>query len=631
VLKIPEPDRPWFKFGRAFAEEVEKYLRGKLPADDLTPLARAGLEVFPAPMPESTLLVEQEIHFNLAEKQEEDLPFIGYIDLVDLDQKPIEVLDHKTPKSMRWAKSAEQLRVNEQLMLYAHWTLAAYAVPEVVVGHLSFPKESVKQGRPRVVKTVTKVSCEHVAEQIGGIRNDARQMKVLALEKDRVSLIPAHHGDPCYAFGGCPYRNLCPRTNGVAPLPIDADHKTIASTLFGDFEEVRAEKPIAVSSACVKEKKENSMSRLTKLMEGKTSIVADEVEVAEAGILPPDAPPTQAPAPTSIVVDVESLDESVEAMAQEMEDASSADTGAESGVVEEEAAGEPSSQAWGMQLTEIPGLPNRAINRFKEQGWLHESDIINLGYAELKAVPGLGEKTITRTLAVLSQLRKSHAQQAPAPEPVVEAEPPASGIPRIESDLPPLKAEESAFERYRRLRASGSVEAPAPAPSSKSQSVADKSEVPLRARVVLQRKSSEHAPATNPAPAAKAAPEPPTIPPPLEQEAARTTKTASSTKETTILYIGCMPTKGLQTANMVFLEDLLAPFQEEVARAQGKVHYSLVDYGKGPPLVVQQMVLNLDQIRGKHIVVGSSFGKMASAALDLLRPLADVVIQGITG
>jgi RecB family exonuclease len=606
VLRIPEPSRPWFKFGRDFAEEMENYLKGRLPAEKLSPLAAAGLTVLPPPMPAGNILVEKEIHFDLGEKSDEKLPFIGYIDLVDLAPDPIEVLDHKTPKSLRWAKTETQLRTNEQLMLYAHWTLGQYDLSRVVVGHLSFPKESLKQGNPRVVKTAVEVSADHVAEQIDTIRSEAREMKMLALETDRVSIIPANHGNACFAFGGCPYRGMCPKVQARPPLPANASAHEVADSLFASFEDVK--------SAPCSQPTEDNMSRLNRLLNGNAPVPEPEAPAPSEGLLPPDAPPTQASAPQ---VDEDSLSDTVEALAEQLEqdEVESAEVPA---LDENENENEDAAAKWGMPITEIAGLPTRALKRFTERGWTHESDIIELDYSALSEIQGLGEKSISKTMAVLDRLRKLRSIKATQGE-------------SEQSEAAPARTEkeESAFARYRRLRAEGAIAAPGERPETTPEPVVPPPMATRPAATFVPYKEME---STAPSEQQASKPAPPKAPAPVIRDAPVTEQSEQPTPAAslTVLYIGCMPTKGV-SGKVDFLEDLLAPLQQTVADSEGKLHYSLIDYGKGAPLVVQQMVLNLDLFRGKQIVVGSPYSKMSRAALELLRPVADVVIQGVEG
>lgn len=88
------------------------------------------------------------------------------------------------------------------------------------------------------------------------------------------------------------------------------------------------------------------------------------------------------------------------------------------------------------------------------------------------------------------------------------------------------------------------------------------------------------------------------------------------------LYVNCRPVRGVE---YVELEAVVAPFMVEVAKATKAEHYTLVDYGKGPAMVAAMLSRSVP--RGALVV--DTRAPCAAACLEVLRPLASVVVEGM--
>lgn len=137
----------------------------------------------------------------------------GFIDLVivDRERKVIEIWDHKTTKSWRYAKTADELRVNPQGQFYV---LAVYeqfgAEYSYFFGHHQIlTVEALPERTVKVEFTPAMIGAAR-----GAISIAISEMKQLARLDDGRDVIP--NTTQCWKYGGCPYRSQC---QGGLPMP----------------------------------------------------------------------------------------------------------------------------------------------------------------------------------------------------------------------------------------------------------------------------------------------------------------------------------------------------------------------------------------------------------------------------
>jgi RecB family exonuclease len=140
-----------------------------------------------------------------------------------------------------------------------------------------------------------------------------------------------------------------------------------------------------------------------------------------------------------------------------------------------------------------------------------------------------------------------------------------------------------------------------------------------------------------PAAASKAAPAPE---PPAEEkpkkakakapapEEAQTTanvpeKPAAPARGGLVLYIDCFPERGRDT-EYTLLEDLIKPWADQICEQEKVPHWSLVPYNRGPALMCAKALVQPP----KGILVVQTRQPSANALLEVLRPLADVIVRG---
>jgi hypothetical protein len=115
----------------------------------------------------------------------------------------------------------------------------------------------------------------------------------------------------------------------------------------------------------------------------------------------------------------------------------------------------------------------------------------------------------------------------------------------------------------------------------------------------------------------------------LEEVGARAPAAAGFT-----LYIDCLPEKG---GAYRLLDDALAPFMklaaenytdEKTGKTTPVTHYSLIPFGKGPGMVAAYVLANIREVATGTLVCDTR-SPAAAAVLEVLRPMADVVVRGM--
>lgn len=262
VVKLPTLSSSAQMFGTVFASVMERHLRGEEPFplqwdDGLTPveadmarrfLAKAkevvkipGLQAVEAEFYLDVLPEEEVCRHCAARRSSGDVCFgrehewvtlpavrlVGYPDVVHSEG----IDDHKTTKSLRWAKSSDELRQDLQLGVYAKAWLEARRSQglldpsHVRLRHHYYVKESGEVATREALPPLTPAEIdlfwqERVAQ--------AQRMRWLMF-KNKVdsdlhadetwSKVPAsgsledakykRPGTPCGAFGGCPFAEIC--------------------------------------------------------------------------------------------------------------------------------------------------------------------------------------------------------------------------------------------------------------------------------------------------------------------------------------------------------------------------------------------------------------------------------------
>ena len=133
----------------------------------------------------------------------------GYIDL----RKPGHVLDYKTTSDFKWAKTAHDLLVDPQAVVYAKHELTRWRGPYVNLTWLYLRKR-----RPFKAHAVhLQMPRSHADRAFDALETFADEMQAAALgapasppEKHRYVLdVLQPNTDHCDAYGGCPHKSRC--------------------------------------------------------------------------------------------------------------------------------------------------------------------------------------------------------------------------------------------------------------------------------------------------------------------------------------------------------------------------------------------------------------------------------------
>lgn len=136
------------------------------------------------------------------------IAILGYIDVAFRDA----IQDHKSTKSIKYAKSANKLKENPQMLLYAHELIAraqerGEPIPQTIeLRHNVFAKTE-----QRVRKTICTVTAQEVENHWHRFTEDAKEMSAIRKRTEVWHEIadPINMAESCNDYGGCPFRSIC--------------------------------------------------------------------------------------------------------------------------------------------------------------------------------------------------------------------------------------------------------------------------------------------------------------------------------------------------------------------------------------------------------------------------------------
>lgn len=217
VLKLPEPFSAPAQKGTRVHKISEYWLKSGLlsqppgTTDEDMEIAQVAITHMPKRGPE--LLIEHE--FELPTYPGGPI-WLGYIDLVDPRQDPIQVLDHKTRSDFRYCLKPNDLLKSVQMTSYAKWAMDHFKRDEVLVGHKYVCTKRTKTPPHYKTLLVTAIANRKQVEAVW-----AELMPVVAAMMEWRKLAPATADDlepntaSCGAYGGCAFKPQC----GFGPSP----------------------------------------------------------------------------------------------------------------------------------------------------------------------------------------------------------------------------------------------------------------------------------------------------------------------------------------------------------------------------------------------------------------------------
>jgi hypothetical protein len=217
VKRLPAPETQAQADGTAMHSEIAHYVTTG--EDVLGPLARAGKHFIPAPDPR--LEVETEVSGLCAD----GIPLQTKIDLVNptgfyLDstgelrpdpEGTVEVLDWKSTSNLKYARRGIDLLQTIQMPGYAK-ALLPRGFTHARLSHVYFQK----RGKKQALKSTALFSLAQINDRWQEIDLTVRRMKVVAQATEPDQVTPNY--DSCGAYGGCAYRDVCPRVRTNAQI-----------------------------------------------------------------------------------------------------------------------------------------------------------------------------------------------------------------------------------------------------------------------------------------------------------------------------------------------------------------------------------------------------------------------------
>lgn len=217
IDKLPSPQSP----AAALGEEAHKHREAWLIAGTPPPadtragkLALAGLEQLPPP---GIAEVEKSLWLSVKDGTN-TVEVSGRIDFFLRNAEPQKtwgengiplIGDHKTTAGEEWMKSAEVLTGGDpQGAIYGR-----YALEQTGAGAVDLLwAYMIKGSSPRSAQVRARMSKTQVDEQFGRVISDSRDMLVI-LNQGVVGKEVEPTTTACEAYGGCPFRDVCPITN----------------------------------------------------------------------------------------------------------------------------------------------------------------------------------------------------------------------------------------------------------------------------------------------------------------------------------------------------------------------------------------------------------------------------------
>lgn len=199
IEKVPQAPNRYAELGSRVHEVLENWLRDGTPFPDTKEGRIAASGIAHLPMP-GVAEVEGDFQLSLASAD-----FTGRIDAQFLENGVPVILDHKTTSGLQWAKTAEDLRVDVQAMIYAAHALEKYDTTAVQLRWVYYLTDETKAKSKRVHLLV---HAPEIAEQLEYIDETAAEIAEIYKQGARaLDLTP--HVPTCTKYGGCPYVTNC--------------------------------------------------------------------------------------------------------------------------------------------------------------------------------------------------------------------------------------------------------------------------------------------------------------------------------------------------------------------------------------------------------------------------------------
>lgn len=285
---LPQPAKPAAELGTRVHEVLDARLtEGRWAGDPLLArevlIARGGFGHLPKGI--DTLHKEVEEAMTL---QGAALPMRGRVDLVLPSLST--VIDHKTTSDKRWAKSAEDLRVDPQSICYSLWAQQAYDLPwPVTFSHVYY----LTRGQPRGFAVSVQWRKRGLQRGWERVRGVVQQIYDVTRGHDPAAVTP--NFDACSKYGGCPFVAACTSVQAQdKEMPMATDDLFTSLRKHKDSQADDRQRLGLTSSGSGNNGKKTLISAIERMPS------AAQEEADEGALNPPDAP---APVKVEVVVE----------------------------------------------------------------------------------------------------------------------------------------------------------------------------------------------------------------------------------------------------------------------------------------------------------------------------------------
>jgi RecB family exonuclease len=603
IMGLPTPQRASAALGEAVHAQLETYLEdGTLP-DESTDAGRIAKSAIPhAPKPGEVWVEvsmsdrkkgssnpsdtsDVPLPGNMPRLHVAGLPVNGFIDVLDLSgDKPV-VIDWKTTSDMKYAKTAEDLRHDAQMILYGSYALEVcasmgVAADEVDTGHVVL----LTRGAPQARKTMVTLNAAHLAAERAKIAETVEEMKVHARATSPDD-VPGE-ASSCNKYGGCHFKDKCQALSMFAASPV--------ASLFS-HPSTRTSTP-----------QEESMSTTQNGVDPMAAIAAlrarkaAEAAAAAAGTAPAPAPVAAAPVPVAAPV----------------------------------AAPTPAPAA----STESSSALAATLAKYGVRPATHAAPA-----PSLSIVP---DDTPSQVRPAFAQ--PTPAQAAPVAAPAAEAAEEGKAVRKPRDHQAKLAALNWTVDQIGKMHAEAMRTAIDNSLDGREHSVLPNGTIfkpgvgavrptPEQDEALFHKVFPEETKAaepvvetSTPAQVASLAAAPAPVAAPVAAPAP--VAPAAVAAPNLVLYIDCAPEKGRER-DYVLLEDYIQPMLSVVTEAYNKTardnervdFYALIPYARGPAFLAALVLKNPP----KGILVANTRFPATNAILEVLIPMADVVVRGL--
>ncbi len=269
----------WLKSATPFIETAQSIACGDADySDRIVRICTAGVRHLPPPM-SPYVEVEGEFEFDT-----HGVRWRGYKDLAYWAGGVRILHDHKTTSNLRWAKSAEVLRGDVQLNLYAQHEFQRHLDIDALRAQWMYVTTDKQPSTRLVSLEVNRTEVDNICASLAD-----RGKKLLKLYEERPdpnSLPLPEDLSICKAYGGCPFSDACIRSprEKIQAAQRYTEGKRNPMNFFDRIKQVKKDEPVAAPETPVPAANQTMREKLQAPppSPGASGVVAEETIKADA-------------------------------------------------------------------------------------------------------------------------------------------------------------------------------------------------------------------------------------------------------------------------------------------------------------------------------------------------------------